>query len=228
MNIEIVPFIVSIKLSLLVTVILMAVALPAAYLVAFTRSKRKIVLETVLTLPLVMPPTVLGFYLLLVFSRNSSIGRFFADTAGIPLVFSFTGIVLASCVYSFPFAFQPLKAGIESLDRSLIDASDTLGKSRLRTFISVVLPNIKPSLITAVAMCFAHTMGEFGTILMIGGNIPGVTRVASIAVYDKVERLDFVSAHIYSIVLLAIGVSILLLVHYVNWRTSARTGRCVL
>lgn len=228
MRIEIAPFIVSLKLSLIVTGLLMIVALPLAYYLAFSKTKWKIIAESLLTLPLVMPPTVLGFYLLLAFSPASAVGRFFADTLGLPLVFSFTGIVLASCIYSFPFALQPLKAGIESMDHTLIDASDTLGKSRFRTFVSVVLPDIKPSLITAVAMCFAHTMGEFGTILMIGGNIPGVTRVASIAVYDKVEQLDYLSAHVYAAVLLVVGVSVLLLVHYINWKTSQRTERCSL
>jgi molybdate transport system permease protein len=209
-------FLVSLKLSVVVTVTLMLVTLPVAYCVAFSRTKFKTVIETALTLPLVMPPTVLGFYLLILFSRNSVVGRFFDHTLGLPLVFSFAGIAAASFIYSFPFAFQPLKAGFESFDHSLIEASYTLGKSRFATFVRVILPGIRPSFITAISMCFAHTMGEFGAVLMIGGNIPGVTRVASIAVYDKVEQLDFVSAHIYSFILLAIGFCILLTVNYVN------------
>jgi molybdate transport system permease protein len=194
----------------------MAAALPISYYFAFSKTKIKIFAESLLTIPLVMPPTVLGFYLLLLFSRNSVVGRFFSETLGLPLVFSFAGIVVASCVYSFPFVFQPLKAGFESFDHTLIEASYTLGKSRFSTIKSVVLPGIRPSLITAVSMCFAHTMGEFGAVLMIGGNIPGVTRVASIAVYDKVEQLDYMSAHVYSLVLLALSFAILLTVNYVN------------
>jgi molybdate transport system permease protein len=213
---EFTSFLVSLKLSVFVTILLIFVTLPVAYYFAFSKTKIKIIAETLLTLPLVMPPTVLGFYLLLLFSRNSVIGKFFDQTLGLPLVFSFAGIAAASFIYSFPFAFQPLKAGFESFDNTIIEASYTLGKSRLSTFIHVVLPGIRPSLITAVSMCFAHTMGEFGAVLMIGGNIPGVTRVASIAVYDKVEQLDFMSAHIYSFLLLAIGFSILLVVNYVN------------
>jgi molybdate transport system permease protein len=213
---EFAPFLVSLKLSVIVTALLTAVTLPVSCYFAFSKTKIKIFAESLLTIPLVMPPTVLGFYLLILFSRNSIVGRFFSETLGLPLVFSFSGIVVASCVYSFPFVFQPLKAGFESFDHTLIEASYTLGKSRFETFISVVLPGIRPSLITAVSMCFAHTMGEFGAVLMIGGNIPGVTRVASIAVYDKVEQLDYMSAHVYSIVLLALSFAILLTVNYVN------------
>ena len=227
MRIEFTPFLISLKLALIVTVILVISALPAAYYLAFKKTKWKIIAESVLTLPLIMPPTVLGFYLLLIFSRGSFIGRFFTDTLGLPLVFSFSGIVVASCIYSFPFALQPLKAGLESMDRAIIDASYTLGKSKLKTFIHIVLPNIRPSLITAVAICFAHTMGEFGAILMIGGNIPGVTRVASIAVYDKVEQLDYISAHIYSVALLTAGICVLLIVNFANWKTSRQSTRLI-
>jgi molybdate transport system permease protein len=218
---ELTPFFVSLKLSLIVTALLIIVTLPVSYCFAFSKTKIKIIAEALLTLPLVMPPTVLGFYLLLLFSRNCVVGKFFDQTLGLPLVFSFTGIVVASFIYSFPFAFQPLKAGFESLDPTIIEASYTLGKSRFSTFVHVVLPSIRPSLITAISMCFAHTMGEFGAVLMIGGNIPGVTRVASIAVYDKVEQLDFVSAHIHSLLLLAVGFSILILVNYVNQKRRA-------
>ena len=210
------PFLISLKLSIIVTTLLIVITLPVSYYFAFSKNRINIAVESLLTIPLVMPPTVLGFYLLLLFSRNSIIGKFFSDTLGLPLVFSFAGIALASCVYSFPFVFQPLKAGFESFDRTMIEASYTLGKSRFSTFISVVLPGIRPSLITAVSMCFAHTMGEFGAVLMIGGNIPGVTRVASIAVYDKVEQLDYMSAHLYSLILLILSFAILITVNYVN------------
>jgi len=214
------PFFISLKLSVIVTTLLIVITLPVSYYFAFSKTKIKIAAESLLTMPLVMPPTVLGFYLLLLFSRNSIVGRFFSETLGLPLVFSFAGIAVASCVYSFPFVFQPLKAGFESFDRTLIDASYTLGKSRFSTFVSVVLPGIRPSLITAVSMCFAHTMGEFGAVLMIGGNIPGVTRVASIAVYDKVEQLDYLSAHIYSLILLVLSFAILLAVNFVNQKKA--------
>lgn len=217
---DLAPFLVSLKLSVIVTALLLVVGLPTAYALAFSRMRGKIIIETILTLPLVLPPTVLGFYLLILFSPHGPVGGFFDRTLGVPLVFSFPGIVLASFVYSFPFVFQPLKAGFESVDRTIIDASSTLGKTRAETFLRVIVPAIRPSIITATAMSFGHTMGEFGAVLMIGGNIPGVTRVASIAVYDKVEQLDFVSAHVYALALLAVGFCVLFAVQYVNRRRS--------
>lgn len=210
------PFLVSLKLAAVVTALLLIVGLPTAYVLAFKRVPGRTVIETILTLPLVLPPTVLGFYLLVLLSPNSAVGGFFERMFGMPLVFSFPGIVIASFIYSFPFVFQPLTAGFQSVDRNIIEASATLGKTQLETVLRVIVPAIRPSIITATAMSFGHTIGEFGTVLMIGGNIPGVTRVASIAVYDKVEQLDFMSAHWYALALLAVGFCVLFAVHYVN------------
>jgi molybdate ABC transporter, permease protein len=218
MPVDLMPFYISIKLAVIVTSILLCVTLPVAWHLSFGRVRARTLVETILSLPMVMPPTVLGFYLLLAFSRATPTGRLLNEVFDIQLAFSFPGIVVASCIYSFPFALQPLKAGFDSLDRSLIEASYTLGKSPLRTFMSVVLPGIAPSVFAAAALCFAHTMGEFGTVLMIGGNIPGVTRVASIALYDKVEQLEYLPAHVYSFTLLVMSFLFLFAFNYTHRR----------
>ena len=155
-------------------------------------------------MPLVLPPSVLGFYLLLAFSPQYGAGKWLQDNLNLHFVFSFQGLVLASFIYSMPFMIGPVKSALEQLPVSLVQASYTLGKSRRETFIKVLLPNIKPSLFTAAVLTFAHTLGEFGVVLMIGGNIPGITRVASIAVYDSVEGMDYASANTYSLILFAI------------------------
>ncbi len=155
-------------------------------------------------MPLVLPPSVLGFYLLLAFSPQRGVGRWLNDVFGLRFVFSFQGLVLASFIYSMPFMIGPIKSALQQLPASLAQASYTLGKSKRETFLRVLLPNIKPSLLTAMVLTFAHTLGEFGVVLMIGGNIPNVTRVASIAVYDSVERMDYASANTYSLILFLI------------------------
>lgn len=215
------PFYISAKLSLITTVILFLIAFPAAYYLAHTKSRLKPVFEAITALPIVLPPTVLGFYLLVALSENSPLGHFFADTFDVALVFSFEGLVIASCFYSFPFMVQPLQAGLESMNRSIVEASYTLGKSRLQTLVFVVLPNIKPAVLTATIITFAHTMGEFGVVLMVGGSIPGVTKVASVAIYDHVEMMDYSTAHVYSAILVAISFTVLLSVYILN-RNAAK------
>ena len=198
------PIWLTLKLAAITTALLLAIGLPVASWLSKGRSFIKIIIEAIITMPLVLPPSVLGFYLLLAFSPQHGVGKWLQDTFDIQFVFSFKGLVLASFIYSMPFMIGPIKSALEQLPASLAQASYTMGKSRRETFIKVLLPNIKPSLFTAMVLTFAHTLGEFGVVLMIGGNIPNVTRVASIAVYDSVERMDYAAANSYSLILLSI------------------------
>ncbi len=204
------------KLAFVTTSILLVIGVPIAYFLAYTKSKLKPIFETVVSMPLVLPPTVLGFYLLLFFSPESVLGRFLEDSVGFKAVFTFEGLVLGSIIFSLPFLVQPIQSGFETIPKSLIEASYTLGKGELETFFKVLLPNIKPSLITGVVLSFAHTIGEFGVVLMIGGNIPGETKVASIAIYDEVEALNYDIANRYALVLLSVSFLILLIVYTLN------------
>jgi molybdate transport system permease protein len=212
------PLWLTLKLALVTTCCLLIVGIPVAAGLAGSKSKYKSVLEAIISLPLVLPPSVLGFYLLLAFSPAGSIGKTLESVFNIRLVFSFTGLVISSIIYSLPFMVHPVQAGLEALPGSLRDASQTLGKSALQTFVQVLLPNIKPALLTGTILTFAHTLGEFGLVLMIGGNIPGVTKVASIAIYDEVESLQFQKAHIYAAILLVVSFIILLTVYFTNKR----------
>ncbi|QCI28983.1 molybdate ABC transporter permease subunit [Caminibacter pacificus] len=211
------PLLLSFKLAFITTLILFFIVLPLAWFLSQTKSKIKPFLEAFFALPIVLPPTVLGFYILWAFSQNSPLGEFFQKYFDISLVFSFPGIVVASCIYSLPFMLQPIQSGIESLNKSIIEASYTLGKNKIETLFRVVLPNIKPSIITALIITFAHTIGEFGVVLMVGGSIPGVTKVASIAIYEYVENLDYFSAHIYSLILLILSFIVLFFVYVYNY-----------
>lgn len=198
------PIWLTLKLAAITTLLLLLVGLPIAWWLSKGRSIFKTIIEAIITMPLVLPPSVLGFYLLLAFSPRHGIGQWLQDTFDIQLVFSFQGLVLASFIYSIPFMIGPIRSALQQLPVSLAQASYTLGKTQWQTFKSVLLPNIKPSLLTAVVLTFAHTLGEFGVVLMIGGNIPDVTRVASIAVYDSVERMDYAAANSYSLILFSI------------------------
>ena len=198
------PIWLTLKLAAITTVLLLVIGLPAAWWLSKGRSFIKTIIEAIITMPLVLPPSVLGFYLLLAFSPQHGVGKWLQDNFDIQFVFSFKGLVLASFIYSMPFMIGPIKSALQQLPASLAQASYTMGKSRRETFIKVLLPNIKPSLFTAMVLTFAHTLGEFGVVLMIGGNIPNVTRVASIAVYDSVERMDYAAANSYSLILLSI------------------------
>ncbi|MCI6988862.1 MAG: molybdate ABC transporter permease subunit [Campylobacter sp.] len=207
------PFYISIKLSIITTTILFALVLPLSWAVATKNFRGKALIETICSLPLVLPPSVMGFYLLVFLSPYSFFGAFMEEHFGIRLVFNFTGLVIASCVYSLPFMFSPLVAGFKSMPKNLILASYSLGKSKLITLFRVSLPAIKPSLLTALVVSFAHTMGEFGVVLMIGGSVSDETRVASIAIYEAVEMLEFDKAHIYSGIMLVISFVVLFVVH---------------
>ena len=217
------PFLLSFKLAALTSLILFVVALPLAWYLSQTHSKLKPFLEALTALPIVLPPSVLGFYILWALSYNSPIGAFFEDTFGIKLVFSFTGLVIASCFYSLPFMVQPLQSGFESINKNMLEASYIAGKSKLQTLIYVVLPNMKPAVLSAIIITFAHTVGEFGVVLMVGGSIEGETKVASVAIYEMVEILDYKSAHIYSALMILISFSVLLSVYWFN-HTQRKKG----
>lgn len=201
---DLTPIWLTIKLAGITTLVLLVIGLPLAYWLAKGRSIAKIILEAIITMPLVLPPSVLGFYLLLAFSPQHGAGKWLQEVFDVRLVFSFQGLILASVIYSMPFMIGPIKSALQQLPVSLSQASYTLGKTERQTFIHVLLPNIRASVLTAGILTFAHTLGEFGVVLMIGGNIPGVTRVASIAVYDSVENQDYASANHYSLILFSI------------------------
>ncbi len=185
---------VSLRLSLWTTLILLLVATPIAYWAAFARHRWKFLVEAVVALPLVLPPTVLGFYVLVAIGPRSPFGALYEALTGALLPFSFQGLLLASVLYSLPFAVQPMRAGFAAVDRRLLEASWCLGESRLATFFRVIAPLSWPSVATGMTLAFAHTMGEFGVALMVGGNLRGETRTAAIAVYDQVQALDYASA----------------------------------
>ena len=222
MNIDFTPFLLSFKLASIVTFILFIISLPLSWYLSQSRSKSKPFIEAIVALPIVLPPSVLGFYLLYSLSSNSTIGIFFHDYFGIDLVFNFTGLVIASCIYSLPFMFQPLLSGFESLNKNMIEASYIAGKSQMTTLWFVALPNIKPSLITALIVTFAHTVGEFGVVLMVGGSIEGDTKVASVAIYEMVEVMDYKNAHIYSAIMLIMSFIVLLIVYIFNHKEKNR------
>lgn len=210
------PLILTFKLAFITTVLLLAISIPLAYWLAYTKSKLKPICETIVSMPLVLPPTVIGFYLLIAFSPANSFGNWLNNWLGLKLVFSFEGLLIASIIYSLPFMVHPIQSGFTNLSSSLKDMSDVLGKSRTTTLFKVLLPNIKSSLLTGIVLAFAHTIGEFGVVLMIGGNIPGKTKVASIAIYDEVESLNYAAANTYSLILVALTFSILLAVYLIN------------
>jgi len=209
-NLDLTPFILSFKLAGLTTLILFFISLPLAWYLSQTKSKAKPFLEAITALPIVLPPSVLGFYILVVFAK-------------IDLNFTFVGLVIASCFYSLPFMVQPLQGGFESLNKNMIEASYVSGKGKLITLLRVALPNIKPALLTALIITFAHTVGEFGVVLMIGGSIPDETKVASIAIYEMVEMMEYGTAHIYSGIMVLISFVVLLSVYIFN-HTQKKIG----
>jgi len=215
------PIWLSLKLAAITTVILVIIGIPIAYWLSRRSSMFKVIAEALLTMPLVLPPSVLGFYLLISFSPNSVLGHWLLQHFNLSLVFSFEGLVVASVIYSLPFMISPVKSALIHLPDSLAEASYTMGKSKLATFYKVLLPNIKSSLYTASVLTFAHTLGEFGVVLMIGGKLEGVTKVASIAIYDAVDNNQYAEANQYSLVLFAITFIIVILVFIFN-RNAAR------
>ena len=214
--IEWAPLILTFELALITTLLLLVISIPIAYWLSVTKIRIKPVIETLVSMPLVLPPTVLGFYLLVAFSPSNALGNWLNEWFGIQLVFSFEGLVVASIIYSLPFMVHPIQAGFANLPTSVVEASYVLGKSKTTTLFKVMLPNIRPSLLTGIVLAFAHTIGEFGVVLMIGGSMQGKTKVASIAIYEEVEALNYGSANTYSLILFTITFIILLLVYLVN------------
>lgn len=221
--IDLEPLWLTAKLALITTVILLFISVPLSYWLAFGKFRFKVVIEALISLPFVLPPSVLGFYLLVAFSPANSLGNFLSEQFNLRLVFTTEGLVVASVIYSLPFMVNPLLAGFKSLPISLKEASFTLGKSKFTTLIKILLPNIKASLLTGIVMTFAHTIGEFGVVLMVGGSIPGQTKVVSIAIYDEVQAMNYQNANVYAGVLFAFTFLILLTVYWLN-NKSRRTG----
>jgi molybdate transport system permease protein len=211
----------TIRLATLVAAVLLILGLPLAYWIAFSPRRWKFLVEAVVALPIILPPTVLGFYVLVALGTRSPFGRWWQAMTGHTLAFTFDALVIGSVLYSLPFAVQPFAASFAAVDRRLLAASATLGASKLRTFFRVILPLSVPGLLTGVALTFAHTMGEFGVVLMVGGNIPGVTRTVSIDIYDQVEALNYSSANHTALLLLAISFAVLSLVYGLNRRVWA-------
>jgi molybdate transport system permease protein len=204
------------KLALVTTIVLFVFGMPLAYYLAYSKNKFKVIFETLVSMPLVLPPSVLGFYLLLAYSPNHFPGNLFKHYFNLQLAFSFTGIAIGSIIYSLPFMVSSLQSGFQNLPVSLKEASYSLGKSKWVTLFKVLLPNIKPSIITGTVLTFAHTIGEFGVVLIIGGSIPGKTKVASLAIYDEVQSLNFFKANHYALILFLITFLILLSVYIFN------------
>jgi molybdate transport system permease protein len=208
----------SMKLAACVAAILLGGGTPIAYWLAYSNWRGKFLLESVVALPLVLPPTVLGFYALVAMGPHGPLGKIWMALFGHGLAFTFGGLILASVLYSFPFAVQPLIVSFEGVDRRLLDASAVLGAGNLRTFWRVILPLSLPGVVTAIVLSFAHTLGEFGVVLMVGGNLAGVTRTVSIDIYDHVQSLEYAEANHMALVLLAISFAVLSVVYAVNRR----------
>ena len=212
------PLLLSLKLSFITMVLLLMVGIPIAYWLVFSKVRWKFLVESLVALPLVLPPTVLGFYVLMAIGGNSFIGRWYDALFNKTLAFSFQGLVLGSFLYSLPFAVQPFQTSFVGVDKRLLEASWSLGRSHLYTFFSVILPLSRQGVITGCVLSFAHTLGEFGVVLMLGGNIPGITKVASVAIYDEVQMLNYGNANIYSAILLSFSFLILAVVYFINRR----------
>ena len=213
----------SIRLALIVSAILFALGLPLAYWLTYSRWPGKFIVEAIVALPLVLPPTVLGFYLLVAMGSRGPLGRFWQSAFGHGLAFTFTGLVIASVLYSLPFAVQPLAGSFERVDPKLLDASAVLGASRLRSFFRVILPLSIPGMITAFVLSFAHTLGEFGVVLMVGGNLAGATRTVSIDIYDHVQAMEYADANRTALGLLIFSFVVLSIVYGVNRHLGRRT-----
>ncbi len=211
----------TLRLALVTTAILLMIAAPLAYWLAFTNSRWRTLVQAVCALPIVLPPTVLGFYLLVALGPQTAFGRIITRVLGHPLVFSFDGLVVGSVIYSLPFAVQPLAAGFTAVDRSMLDVAATLGSGRLDRMLRVILPLSRGALVTAAVLSFAHTIGEFGVVLMIGGNLPGATRTLSIALYDQVQDFQYAQANHTALFLLSICLLALILLYSQRDRNSS-------
>jgi molybdate transport system permease protein len=212
---------VTVKLASLTAAALVIIGLPIAYWVSFSRWRWKFIVESIVALPLVLPPTVLGFYILVAIGPHSPFGQFYKDLVGHPLPFTFEGLLFASILYSLPFAVQPFASAFDQVDRRLIEVSWTLGASKLKTFIKLIVPLSTAGVITGFVLSFAHTLGEFGVVLMVGGNIEGVTRTVSIDIYDEVQALNYAGAAKTAAFLLIISYAVLLVVYAMNRKVWA-------
>ena len=211
----------TIRLALVVCSTLLLIGTPIALWISFTRWRWKFFVESVVALPLVLPPTVLGFYVLIAMGSNSPVGRWYQSLTGHGLPFTFEGLAIASVIYSLPFAVQPMAAAFSNVDPNLINASSILGASKIRTFARVVLPLSVGGVVTGMVLSFAHTLGEFGVVMMVGGNIPGVTRTVSIAIYDQAQALDYAGANHLAILLMAFSFVTLSITYALNRRVWA-------
>lgn len=209
------------QLASLTSLALLVIGLPIAYWLTFSKWRWKFLIESIVALPLVLPPTVLGFYILMAIGPHSPLGRVYSDVVGRSLPFSFQGLLIASILYSLPFAVQPFATAFEQVDRKLIEASWTLGLSKLKTFFKLIVPLSTAGLITGAVLSFAHTLGEFGVVLMVGGNIEGVTRTVSIDIYDDVQALNYAAAAKTALFLLAVSYVVLLFIYSMNRKVWA-------
>jgi molybdate transport system permease protein len=216
------PLWLSAQLALVTTLVLLVIGTPLAWWLSQTPSRWKPAAQAVVAMPIVLPPTVLGFYLLILLGPDGAIGRWWVQVTGSALTFSFTGLVIASCIYSLPFAVQPMQNAFEALPRQTLERAWTLGASRLDAFFSVVVPLSVRGFVSGMVLAFAHTLGEFGVVLMVGGNIPGETRVVSIAIYDHVESLNYAAAHRLSLLLLVFAFAILFGMYIFSRRWGTR------
>jgi len=214
----------TLRLAAVTTLLLLAISLPLARWIAFGRSRLRHAVEALAALPLVLPPTVLGFYLLVALGPATGFGRVVTRLLGHPLAFSFTGLVIGSVIYSLPFAVQPLVAGFRGVDRAYLETASVLGASPLRAFLRVVLPLARPALIASIVLSFTHTVGEFGVVLMLGGNIPGATRTLSIALYDQVQDFNYVEADHTALLLISLSFLALLLIYMRRARSEESAG----
>lgn len=217
------PLLLSLQLGAITTIALLITCTPLAYWLARSRSRWKVPIEAMVSLPIVLPPTVIGFYLLILLGPNGTIGKWWFELTDSTLTFSFGGLVIASMIYSLPFVVQPIQNAFEATGRDFEEAAATLGANRLNAFFTVTIPIAARGFLTAIVMGFAHTLGEFGVVLMVGGNIPGKTRVISIAIYDHVESLNYEAAHITSAILLVFSFLVMLTLYTINrkWRPHA-------
>lgn len=218
------PILLSLQLAGATTLVLLLISIPLAWWMSGLTDRYRHPLQALVSMPLVLPPSVIGFYLLLSFSPAYFTGRFLRDALGLELAFTFAGLVVGSVIFSLPFMVNPILSGFDALPKSLSEAAYVLGKSRWRTLWLVLLPNLRPALLGGTALTFAHTMGEFGVVLMIGGKIPGETHVASIAIYDEVEKLNFAGANAYALILFVLSFVLLLALFAVNRRLLTRAG----
>lgn len=213
------PLWLSVQLATITMLLLLVIGTPLGWWLARTRSRLRPAVQAVVALPIVLPPTVMGFYLLILLGPAGAIGEWWFRLTGDSLTFSFSGLVIASCVYSLPFAVQPIMSAFEAVDQRDLEAAWTLGANRRDAFFSIALPQSMRGYLNAAVLSFAHTLGEFGVVLMVGGNIPGETRVISIAIYDQVESLQYAAAHQLSAILLVFAFVVLLLMFAINRRS---------